>query len=196
MGECSASIASILSQLSADISDFEVGKRVISRSGAPSSDEFYREFVSKNRPCLFKEAVQWPALGRWSLASLCQRCGDSLVTCTSTPDGRADAVTQSAEGACFALPHTAGLKLRAFQDLLKQPDDARPQRSVPSIQFQNSNLTDELPGLLGGDVEASIPWASAAFGCEPDAVNIWIGDQRCSTSFHKVCTTTALDENF
>lgn len=118
----------------------------------------------------------------WSLDSLCQKIGDHVVTCSTTPDGRADSVVQNDDqGLCFAQPHTQQLPFRAFKALL----DDTTASGVPSIQFQNSNLTEELPELVG-DVEASIGWASTAFGCEPDAVNIWVGDKRCSTSFHKV----------
>lgn len=55
-------IADILLQLSQDVSDFEAGKSVRVLQGAPSSDEFLRTFVSKNRPCLCRGAVAWPAL--------------------------------------------------------------------------------------------------------------------------------------
>lgn len=51
-------------------------------------------------------------------------------------------------------------------------------------QQQNSNLTKELPQLLD-DVEPQLDFAAAAFGAPPDAVNIWIGDERASTTFHK-----------
>jgi hypothetical protein len=52
------------------------------------------------------------------------------------------------------------------------------------LQHQNSNLTEELPALLE-DVDPELPWASAAFGAAPEAVNLWIGDHRSATTFHK-----------
>lgn len=55
---------------------------------------------------------------------------------------------------------------------------------MPYLQHQNSNLTVELPALLD-DVEACFPWARAAFGGAPDAVNVWVGDARAATTFHK-----------
>ena len=51
-------------------------------------------------------------------------------------------------------------------------------------QQQNSNLTQELPQLLG-DVEAQLGFGAAAFGAAPDAVNLWIGDERAATTYHK-----------
>jgi len=53
-----------------------------------------------------------------------------------------------------------------------------------TIQQQNSNLTVELPQLLE-DVDDQLDFAAAAFGAPPDAVNLWIGDERASTTFHK-----------
>lgn len=52
------------------------------------------------------------------------------------------------------------------------------------MQQQNSNLTQELPQLLE-DVEPQLHLAEAAFGAPPDAVNLWIGDERAATTFHK-----------
>jgi 1,2-phenylacetyl-CoA epoxidase PaaB subunit len=49
------------------------------------------------------------------------------------------------------------------------------------IQRQNSNLTEDFSELVP-DVEKDIPWATEAFGCEPEAANIWIGDRRAVTS--------------
>lgn len=56
--------------------------------------------------------------------------------------------------------------------------------SAACLQQQNSNLTQELPQLLD-DVDAQLDFAAAAFGAAPDAVNLWIGDERASTTFHK-----------
>jgi hypothetical protein len=53
-----------------------------------------------------------------------------------------------------------------------------------NLQQQNSNLTQELPQLLE-DVEPQLQIAEAAFGAPPDAVNLWIGDERAATTFHK-----------
>jgi jumonji domain-containing protein 7 len=59
-----------------------------------------------------------------------------------------------------------------------------PPVEVPYLQHQNSNLTQQLPSLLP-DVEAQLPWAAAALGAGPDAVNLWIGDGRAATTYHK-----------
>lgn len=61
--------------------------------------------------------------------------------------------------------------------------EVRPRR-VPYLQHQNNNLREELPQLIG-DIEERLGWAEAVFGSVPDAINLWIGDDRSVTSFHK-----------
>lgn len=39
--------------------------------------------------------------------------------------------------------------------------------------------------MLLPDVEPQLEFAAAAFGCAPEAVNLWIGDERSTTTFHK-----------
>lgn len=56
------------------------------------------------------------------------------------------------------------------------------------MQRQNSNLTEEFSELLE-DIERHIPWATDAFGTEPDAVNFWAGDSRAITS-SETCMAT------
>jgi hypothetical protein len=54
-----------------------------------------------------------------------------------------------------------------------------------SSQHQNSSLTEEFP-FLTSDLQPGLPaWVDEVFGGPPDAVNLWIGDERSVTSFHK-----------
>lgn len=39
--------------------------------------------------------------------------------------------------------------------------------------------------MLQQDVLPGLDWAEAVFGGTPDATNLWIGDDRSVTSFHK-----------
>lgn len=55
---------------------------------------------------------------------------------------------------------------------------------VPYLQYQNSSLLEEVPALVR-DADAELGWASRAFGAPPEAVNLWIGDERSVTSVHK-----------
>jgi jumonji domain-containing protein 7 len=55
---------------------------------------------------------------------------------------------------------------------------------VPYLQAQNGSLREETPALVD-DVEEQLAWAKVAFGVAPEAVNIFIGDERSQTTFHK-----------
>lgn len=58
---------------------------------------------------------------------------------------------------------------------------------VPYVQHQNDSLRSEFANLIGDrEIEPEIAWASEALDQKPEAVNLWIGDQRAVTSFHKV----------
>eukprot|EP00271_Cylindrocystis_brebissonii_P003364 TRINITY_DN1424_c0_g1_i2.p1 TRINITY_DN1424_c0_g1~~TRINITY_DN1424_c0_g1_i2.p1 ORF type:complete len:176 (-),score=28.16 TRINITY_DN1424_c0_g1_i2:30-557(-) len=73
----------------------------------------------------------------------------------------------------------------SFVNLLfdsRSPDNTH--LGVPYIQHQNGSFLEEYSSLVP-DASCDIPWASEAFGCEPDAVNFWMGDERAVTSFHK-----------
>lgn len=52
------------------------------------------------------------------------------------------------------------------------------------LQEQNDCFRAEY-GALSRDCEEDIPWASEALGCQPEAVNLWIGNHFSETSFHK-----------
>jgi jumonji domain-containing protein 7 len=55
---------------------------------------------------------------------------------------------------------------------------------VAYAQQQNGCFKSEYSSLAR-DADAHIPWATEALGCMPEAVNLWIGNQRSVTSFHK-----------
>ena len=91
-----------------------------------------------------------------------------------TPDGYADAML----GERFMMPEDRRMTMTKFIDIINDPRSAN---GVFYIQKQNSNLTEEF-GEVIDDVEREIPWASQAFGKQPDAVNFWMGDERAVTS--------------
>jgi peptidyl-lysine (3S)-dioxygenase / protease len=51
-------------------------------------------------------------------------------------------------------------------------------------QSENDNLRDEYQRLLC-DVPSDIPFARIALQKEPDAINMWIGNDRSTTALHK-----------
>ncbi|KAI3438998.1 hypothetical protein D9Q98_001410 [Chlorella vulgaris] len=128
----------------------------------------------------------------------------------ATGDGACSSAACSTTGQCFALPHQVKMPLRNFlaflhASKLQQAAEghaaagrggagsgrldadavaaARCSPPVPYLQFQNSSLTSELPQLLA-DIDPQLSWATEAFGVPPEAINLWIGDERSMTSFH------------
>eukprot|EP00959_Pyramimonas_sp_CCMP1952_P138403 2896690-Pyramimonas_sp.AAC.1 len=75
------------------------------------------------------------------------------------------------------------MPLEEFEMLLKESRED-PSRGVPYAQHQNGSFTEEFWSLVE-DAEGHLEWASAALGGLPEAVNMWIGDERAVTSFHR-----------
>ncbi|XP_015597528.1 jmjC domain-containing protein 7 isoform X2 [Cephus cinctus] len=147
---------------------------------------FYREYVSKNIPLLIKGGTsQWPAMKKWSIPYFQKVLGDKEVTVAVTPNGYADAIAESHDFngesiEYFVMPEERQMTMSQFLDHLENPQAG----SVFYIQRQNSNFTEDFPELIS-DVPPDIPWATESFGKLPDAVNIWMGDERAVTSMHK-----------
>jgi peptidyl-lysine (3S)-dioxygenase / protease len=186
MDKCQISDA--LNQLSSNISDFEGLESVPTLQVVPDAHVFAARFVARNLPCVLRGAAShWDAVRKWSIDHITSVMGSTPVTCTFTPDGRADAVkVPSARSSqpVFVLPHTEKRTMKQFSDVFRQTK-REGMACVPSVQFQNSNLSEFEE--LKADIDFDVEWAAVAFQAgAPDASNIWIGDSRCSTSFHKV----------
>lgn len=83
----------------------------------------------------------------------------------------------------FVYPAEVQMSMPAFLELItspKSPDDA-----VPYLSSQNSNMTEYFPELLDDIDAAGLPLGNNAFGACPEAINIWIGDERSTSSLHK-----------
>lgn len=149
--------------------------------GFPGPLEFYRDYVARNVPLVFRNAItDWPAVKKWNKDYFRQTMPEELVTVTITPNGYADAIAENEE--CkehFVTPYEVDMTMEEFLNTL---EDKRPN-FVTYIQKQNSNLTKDFPKLLS-DIKA-IEFADQAFGEQPDAVNFWMGDERAVTSMHK-----------
>jgi jumonji domain-containing protein 7 len=72
-----------------------------------------------------------------------------------------------------------------FLDALAAGSPASSSDRVLYLSHQNDSLRTQLPSLAA-EIPTSLPIAEAAFGNAPDAINIWIGDDRSVTSVHKV----------
>eukprot|EP00250_Pteridium_aquilinum_P018370 c24056_g1_i1 orf=414-1844(-) len=57
-------------------------------------------------------------------------------------------------------------------------------RGIAYAQEQNGCFLSEY-SALAADAETHLPWATEAFGSLPEAVNLWIGNEKAVTSFHK-----------
>ena len=188
-----------------------IGTRVPELAEPPSPVEFLREWVAPRRPCKVRGALgDWACVrdGRWADAEyLREKLGGRPVTVALTPDGRADAVRSFAGAssgradAClgpsvpselgsrawFVLPDDQKMEISAFLDLLRAGARAEAGLGgglVAYAQCQNSSLLREYPELVE-DAGPDIGFASEAFGRAPDAANLWIGDARSETSFHR-----------
>jgi len=160
---------------------------------APTPLQFYREFVSQNRPVVVRGATEhWPASQLWlDNRYFRDEHGSKLVTVAVTPNGLAD----SPVGDRFVMPEERKMKFDTFLNIIEQEEDEGKQFSTTEqeeadkrkeifyIQKQNSNLTEEFPEFL--QQVSELDWASKAFGKEPDAINFWLGDRRAVTSMHK-----------
>jgi len=143
----------------------------------PTPIEFLRHNVMLNQPVVIRNGVKhWKALSKWSMEYLTDKIGNKEVTVSFTPNGLADAPV----GEYFVLPHEEKIKFSKVADILHRNSET----DIAYVQNQNSNFLDEFDELLT-DTEAEIPWASEAFGKQPDAVNIWLGNKHSITSMHK-----------
>jgi len=164
--------------LSKEARELYLGRTVPALDCTPSPLSFYRDYVSHNRPVVIRGGVShWPAVSKWSNLYLKQTIGDLPVSVTVTPNGYADAP----QGSLFVMPEERSIDMGDFVDIIENPDSAN---GVFYIQKQNSNLTVEFKDIMG-DIEADLDWATEAFGKPPDAVNLWMGDERAVTSMHK-----------
>ncbi|CAL9686691.1 unnamed protein product [Knipowitschia caucasica] len=149
--------------------------------GPPDPLDFYRSWISPNRPCVIRNALMhWRGTGLWDLDYLRQTVGEKTVSVAVTPDGFADAVN----GDRFVMPEERHMKLRDVLDLIQGKEQKPGGRGVFYVQKQCSNLLQELPELTS-DLEPHIPWMSTALGKTPDAVNFWLGEESAVTSMHK-----------
>ncbi|KAH9943270.1 Clavaminate synthase-like protein [Epithele typhae] len=178
----------------------------------PSPLEFSR-LVRIARPVLIKGMASILALSailpvdadgpeKWSPEWISQVMGDRPISVAVTPNGwgpRADAVTRGPDGRLyFAEPHTELMPTRTFLDALSSewnpPEGALD--GIHYLQSQNGNIFTSRYFAMSGEedpsefeplrehVPSEIPWCSDALDRSPDAVNLWIGDEKSVTSIH------------
>ena len=100
----------------------------------------------------------------------------------------------------FAQPEERRMSFSEFSNLLRQSsynsneDLSLRNRlltsEIPYVSKQNDSFKTEFLEKLGPDignvdVVEGLSFATEAFGTPPDAVNLWIGSQNATTSFHR-----------
>ncbi|TCD66984.1 hypothetical protein EIP91_000664 [Steccherinum ochraceum] len=131
------------------------------------------------------------ALAQWTNDYLITRSADNLISVALTPNGRADAVTEGSDGRVyFTEPHTEKMTMSAFLSKFVPGSRNAKDSEVCYLQSQNGNVyssdatqPSEFKGLQA-DIPDDLHWCSEALESAPDAVNLWIGDQRSITSIH------------
>ncbi|OQR93462.1 hypothetical protein THRCLA_08443, partial [Thraustotheca clavata] len=172
----------LLNQLSDDAKDFWMPKK-ISRIPPPTAVEFYRDYVSKNIPVIITNAINhWPALQKWTDEYFDEAIGNEIVTVDVTPTGYGDAVLtlENKKTQVFVQPEERNMTFSKFLEIYhdKQFD------GVPYLSHQNDSLREQFPQLVH-DVDRVIDFSAEAFGNMPEAVNLWIGDDRAVSTMHK-----------
>ncbi|OBZ76726.1 JmjC domain-containing protein 7 [Grifola frondosa] len=141
--------------------------------GPPSSLDFSR-LVHVARPVVIKNcSLPGYDTASWTNEFLIQQMGDRNISVAATPNGHADAVTLGPDGRLILVE----LVLRL------DPSDARETsssgREVLYLQSQNGNMYTSRYFDLNED-----SLVSEAIDKPPDAVNLWIGNERSVTSIH------------
>jgi len=202
----------ILQRLSEDTGDFWTEHSVPVLNN-PDAIAFLRA-VCIYHPVIIRGAIDhWGALRHWSSSYLVDVLGDRTVAVNLTPDGHGDCVKyvdtslwlhvdrevaaasshksseqhvpSDADVASmrpyFVYPAESDMRLSSFFELLED----RGRSIVPYLSQQNDNIRASMPELLT-DIDPSLPLANAAFDVlEPEAINLWIGDERSVSSLHK-----------
>ncbi|KAK4192894.1 JmjC domain-containing protein 7 [Podospora australis] len=155
----------------------------------PSPLEFMR-YVAKNTPFVVRgAAANWQATRTWNVGFLKEVLGEETVNVAVTPAGNADAPTlhttpDGTSSLVFAKPHEEDQAFPTFIDYLTTQSLSSSEREIRYAQTQNDNLRNEYLPLFS-HVPPSIPFARIALDKQPDAINLWIGNDRSVTALHK-----------
>ncbi|PFH52730.1 hypothetical protein AMATHDRAFT_73863 [Amanita thiersii Skay4041] len=158
----------------------------------PTALEFSR-LVNASRPVVIN-GLELSATRKWTNGYLVRKMEMRRISVAVTPDGRADAITEGPDNKLyFVEPFVDHMTM---EELLSRLATNSNQSEICYLQSQNGNLYSST--YFGGqaerdpsefeplrkDVPPEIPWCSEALDRSPDAVNLWIGDGKSSTSIH------------
>jgi jumonji domain-containing protein 7 len=183
--ENNVELDNLLARTAEDISDFWSSEsHRIKYLDNPSTEEFLREAVAAYHPVIIRNAVNhWPALQKWNLDFFSDTYGDMDVAINITPDGLGDCVKMMEDGSkCFVYPLDHTMKMGDFCSMLRERNEGD---AVPYLSQQDNNFNKSFFHIME-DIEPSFALANAAFQLSgPEAVNLWIGDERATSSLHK-----------
>ncbi|KAK5582205.1 hypothetical protein RB653_003788 [Dictyostelium firmibasis] len=186
--ECIDEYNDIYSKLCQEAKDFLIIEE-IERIEKPTALEFYREYVSQNKPVIITGLLKdWKAYKEWSDDYLEKVMKDVEVTVSITNDGLADAVKpinqndQNSEKV-FCKPFEKKIKFQEYIQHSKKPDND--EKLAYYIQYQNNSLNVEYEKLLNDIDESVIDFAKEAFGSNIDATNFWMGQDKSISSLHQ-----------
>lgn len=201
----------IKDQLLTLLSDYkDFNSTPIETQPVPNTIQFAKQ-VSKGYPCLYRaydkiidrngklqtwtdqSLLQFPAF-IWTKHDLLSIVDDEIEVAI-TPSGRADDIhnIDGQEEPVFLSPATMQMTLGELLDKLdssaiESTGDTNDQRTgsepVYYLQSQNSNLTTTSLSPILKRVPPNFPFAEPVLS-EPEAINIWIGDHRSTTSTHR-----------
>ncbi len=176
----------MLHELSEDVRSFYACTQ-IRRMYRPTALEFMRHCISVHQPCILEGMIdEWPAMQKWMSTEKFLDRAPSRVNVNFTPNGRADSVIFQSDqklssSGVFVEPVDISIDTKVFFNMLDYPDE---NDAIPYLSAQNDNLRQQMPQLLD-DCAQSLPLADECFGLQPEAINLWIGDQRSVSSTHK-----------
>lgn len=157
----------------------------------PTALQFSQKIAASTPPLIIHHCIDdRPASSKWQdLTYLCEILGDRTITFAATSDGRADDLKRTEDGSLvFGLPAEIQMTLRDFIN-------RKGNGPVYYLQSQDSNLTD--PNSSAGDLTPlledlksfsgtlDLAWATEALASEPEAMNLWIGEDRSRSSMHR-----------
>ncbi|OXG42832.1 hypothetical protein C359_02159 [Cryptococcus neoformans Bt120] len=128
----------------------------------------------------------------WSRAETYKEIsGSRRVTVAVTDDGLADSVRERHDGRkTFVKALETKMTMSQLTEKLGRSTDQDP--FIYYLQSQDGNIYRDQPSPLGPpELEAfqkyfkrDVPWMKEAIGKQAEAVNLWIGDSRSTTSLH------------
>eukprot|EP01119_Soliformovum_irregulare_P002085 TRINITY_DN1215_c0_g1_i1.p1 TRINITY_DN1215_c0_g1~~TRINITY_DN1215_c0_g1_i1.p1 ORF type:complete len:130 (+),score=31.22 TRINITY_DN1215_c0_g1_i1:85-474(+) len=94
----------------------------VERIERPTPLEFYRDYVSQNKPVIITGAFDhWKAMKKWTNGFLREKIGSRDVTVDITPYGKGDAV----QGKHFVKPMEKVMKFSEFMDFIEHKSQAQ-----------------------------------------------------------------------